>query len=147
MFHWVSITVSSSAHTPVAESGPVSSISGWCILWLEWNVSAPIDRVQELDDRVPALERVPAAAVRRDRIRREQPGDLVPELQVQTTGVRVLQPLDLLELDQDPQASCRGAYPPSPTPPIRLCARRDARAHATSTKRSSTGDVSEYSFT
>src|SRR5205807_105453 len=72
---------------------------------------------QEVDDRVAALERVTAAAVRRDRIFGEQPGDLVPELQVQAPRVRVLQPLDGFELDQILRRHGRGGYDASPTTP------------------------------
>ncbi len=55
---------------------------------------------QEVDDRLAALERVAAAAVRSDRVLGEQAPDVVPQLQVEAARVRVLQPLDELELDQ-----------------------------------------------
>src|SRR5262249_61587312 len=55
---------------------------------------------EELEDRIPALERVLAPAVRDHGVGREAFSHLVPELLVETSHVAVLEALDERDLDE-----------------------------------------------
>ena len=94
------ITTSSRPHTPVAESGPVSVISGWCTLWLVSIDSSAMAPVRNSTIAGPAGQLGRPAPVRGGGVLGEEPAELGPPLGVDQAHVPVLELVDLLDLHE-----------------------------------------------
>ena len=92
--------MSSSAQTPGRGVGPGEIDLGVVGLVAREEVLPAHRLAEEVDDRVTPVERVGAAAVGGSRVVGEQLADVVPLLQVEVAEVRVLHPLDELDLHQ-----------------------------------------------